>query len=440
MKSILPWLAGIVMVTAAAVGFGFGAIDSATLVYTMVLTGGIAILAFKAPTDFDRAWLPGLILSAYVVKLAGSIGRFYVLVETYSGVGDALVYYRRGATFAGDWRAFQIPELQVGGSGTTFLSKTAALLFAPYVPSELGAFFLFATLAFVGQVLFYLAFRKVMPQARHKLYAIGVLFLPSLVFWPSSIGKESFVLFLLGFVAWATAHLLGRYRIRWVFVAGLALFIIAAIRPHMAALYGGSIALALLVGRSPGVKAAQTRRWILMAAAGIGVLALATFASTSLDVDLSGDDLDPFLAELQRTTQQGGSAVEGQAVRSVRDIPPAIVRTLYRPLINEGVNLQSRLASIEGTLLLIVSIIRVPAMIRDVRRWRRYPYLVFSFIAVLGYVVGFSAVFNLGILARQRIQVYPLLLVLLIGLGELAAARDKGAVERRDRSERLVTS
>ncbi len=439
MSSALTWIAIPAYLAALMFGLGLGLVDVGTLTYVLILTVAVVVLAVRAANDSDRSWLPGIIFAGFVAKLVGSALRFYILVNAYDRVGDALGYYHRGKDLAPVFRTFRWPEVTYGSSGTVFVSKVTGLLFTPYTPSELGGFFLFGTIAFVGQVLFYLAYRRVMPQASHRLYALAIFFLPSLVFWPSSIGKESLLIFFLGGTAWGTAHLLGRYRIRWVGLVGLMLLLVAAVRPHMAALYGGALAIAVLVGRSPGVTAAATRRLILMGAASIGVVLLVTFASQSLDVDLSGSDLDPFLAELQRNTQQGGSAVEGRAVRSLQDIPPAILRTLYRPLFNEVNNIQTGIAAVEGTLLLVVSIVRVPTMLRDIRRWRRYPYMLFAVVVVIGFVVGFSAVFNLGILTRQRTQALPLLLVLLIGLRKAEAPADRQFEMRHD-DRTLVSS
>ena len=36
---------------------------------------------------------------------------------------------------------------------------------------------------------------------------------------------------------------------------------------------------------------------------------------------------------------------------------------------------------------------------------------------VIGFVIVFSAIFNLGILARQRTQALPFLLALIVGMG-----------------------
>jgi hypothetical protein len=187
---------------------------------------------------------------------------------------------------------------------------------------------------------------------------------------------------------------------------------------HVAALFGVALAAAILLGAAPKVKAAQVRRLVLMAAAGIGVVLLVSLASSSFGIDLSGEDLDPFLSDLERNTQQGRSAVDGEVVRSVADVPSAALRTLYRPLLNETVNLQTTLSTVEGTALLIVSLLALPSIIRNLTRVRRHPYLILCLVSVIGFMVGFSAIFNLGILARQRVQVLPLLLAILIVMGK----------------------
>ncbi len=384
----------------------------------VVLFAMIGMLAFRIVDDGDRSWLPAMVLVAFAVKLIGSGVRYLTLTVVYSGVGDAGGYYGRGIQYNDVWRAFQIPDLAVGSAGTTFTSKAAALLFTPYEPTMLGGFFLFATVAFIGQILLYLAFRRALPRARIRWYAAAVFFWPSLVFWPSSIGKESLMLLFIGMIGWGAAHLLTRYRLRWLIVIAAGLAGAGAIRLHIAALFGVALAAAILLGAAPKVKAAQARRLALMIASGIAVVMLVSLASASLGVDVSGEDLDPFLSDLERNTQQGGSAVEGEAVRSIQDVPAAALRTLYRPLLNETVSLQTLLSAVEGTVLLVVSLLALPWIVRNLARVRRYPYLIFCLVAVSVYVVGFSAIFNLGILARQRIQVLPFLLAIIIVMGK----------------------
>lgn len=427
MREIALWVAALLAVLGISVGVGTGLLKVEEILLVIVLFSGIGTLALVVADDGDRSWLPLTVLAGFAAKLAGSGLRYFTLTVVYSRVGDAGGYYGRAIQYNDVWRSFRIPNFTVGSAGTTFTSKAAALLFAPYQPTMLGGFFVFATVAFVGQILLYLAFRRALPRARARWYAAAVFFMPSLVFWPSSIGKDSLMLLFLGLVGWGTAHLLTRYRLRWLVVIAAGLAGAGAIRLHVAALFGVALAAAILLGAAPRVKAAQTRRLALMVASGIAVIMLVSLASSALGVDVSGDNLDPFLAELQRNTQQGGSAVEGEAVRSITDVPAAALRTLYRPLLNEAVNLQSRLSAVEGTALLIVSLLALPWIVRNFTRVRRHPYLIFCLVAVSGFVIGFSAVFNLGILARQRIQVLPFLLAILIVMGK-GAIPDEDAV------------
>lgn len=427
MKQAVLWLVVGAAVVGLGVGFGSGTIDYGTVGLVAVLSGVVVALAYGVSGPVDRSWLPLVMIGGYAAKLVGSWVRHYVLVEVYNRSGDAVGYHNRGVAFNDVWRSFDVPDIEVGSAGTSFVSKAVALVYAPWEPSNmLHGFFMFATIAFVGQLMFYLAFRQALPHRRLRWYAIAVFFVPSLVYWPASIGKESLMLLFIGLIAWGGAHLLHRYRIRWVGVVALGLAGAGAIRLHVAALFGLALALAVLLGKAPAVKAAKTRRLILMAAAALSVTLLISLASASLGVDLSGDDLDPFLSELERRTQQGGSAVEGEAVRSLADLPAATLRVLYRPLINEAVSVQTLVTAVEGTILLALSLLAVPSVVRNLRNVRRYPYLVFCITGVAGFVVGFSAIFNLGILARQRSQVLPLLLAVLIAMGT-GAMTDRGS-------------
>ena len=54
---------------------------------------------------------------------------------------------------------------------------------------------------------------------------------------------------------------------------------------------------------------------------------------------------------------------------------------------------------------------------RNLARIRFHPYMLFVTLYTVGFVVAFSAIFNLGILVRQRVQVLPFLLAALVGLG-----------------------
>ena len=84
--------------------------------------------------------------------------------------------------------------------------------------------------------------------------------------------------------------------------------------------------------------------------------------------------------------------------------------------IHEAGNAQALLSALEGTALLVFTIWNFPAMWRNKRLLREKPYLLMCFFYTGGFVIGFSAILNLGLLARQRVQVLPMFFVLIAGL------------------------
>ncbi len=397
---------------------GFGVVDAGLALLTLVLVIAVSVVAFRLGSPRDDSWLPQLVLGAYAVKLLGSATRYAVLVYWYGGIADASGYHGRGLRLAEVWSTFTVPTTGLRGSASTrFVSQVTGLLYVPYRPSMLGGFFIFATLAFVGQLLLYAAYRRAEPDSRLKWYAIAVLFFPSLVFWPSSIGKESLMILFIGTAVYAVARLFEGYHLRWVLLLGAVLAVAAAVRVHIAALLVAAFTGTILLTRHPAGGGARTRRVVLMAVAMFSFVFVVTLAAETFDIDLSGNDLDPFLTELERRTQQGGSAVVGRPVTSLADVPSAIGRVLFRPYPTEAHNAQALLSSLEGVALMALLVWRLTPMIRGLSSLRRRPYLMFSLFFTVGFVVVFSSIFNLGILARQRSQVLPFVLALLVGLG-----------------------
>ena len=71
--------------------------------------------------------------------------------------------------------------------------------------------------------MFYLyrAFTIAIPDGNRRSYARLLFFLPSMLYWPSSIGKEAWMLFTLGLAAFGTARLLTGRTWRGLALAGV---------------------------------------------------------------------------------------------------------------------------------------------------------------------------------------------------------------------------
>lgn len=384
----------------------------------------VAVVGSSMATSKDRSWLPITIMVAFVVKLIGSTARFLVLELVYNGKGDATGYHGTGLELSDSWRAFEVPTT-VERLGTDVVEAITGLLYVPYQPSMLGGFFIFASLAFFGQLLLYAAFRRSFPERHLKWYAALIFFWPTIVYWPSSIGKESLMLLWIGIASYGIARLLANFNPAWVGVIAIGLAGGALIRVHMSLLLAGGLVMALLISKAPAVSGAGGRRVLLLGAAGAGLVLVVAFTAQSFGIDLiaaasvdaATDEVGAVFEGVESQTAKGGSEVTGGAVSSPADLPEAIMRVIFRPLPNEADSLQLLAASVEGTLLLLVFIIRLPWIIRNFGYLRKYPYLMFSFAYSGGFIIAFSSILNLGILSRQRSQVMPFFLALMVVLG-----------------------
>ena len=119
----------------------------------------------------------------------------------------------------------------------------------------LGSFFFFAGLAFSGSILFYRASRLAFPEVAPHFFRGVIFFLPSILFWPSSLGKDALIFFGSGFLAYGLIKYIRRSQLSGLLLVALGLFLVGLVRPHIAmvailAIGGGSYCLFLLRVRS----------------------------------------------------------------------------------------------------------------------------------------------------------------------------------------------
>src|SRR5207248_9478851 len=130
-----------------------------------------------------------------------------------------------------------------GFVGTGFLNLLTGIVYVVMGPTKLGGFLLFSWLGFWGLYLCYRAFRIGCPEGNARRYAVLVFFLPSLLFWPSGIGKDAWMIFAVGLSAYGAARVLTRARGGFLLLC-LGLAASGVGRPHVAALMVGGLALA----------------------------------------------------------------------------------------------------------------------------------------------------------------------------------------------------
>ncbi|WP_193315352.1 hypothetical protein [Nostocoides sp. F2B08] len=416
--------------TAALESRSYNVWGAMLVVPLVVLVNGL-LLAHVTSRE-DDPWIVRLMWLAFAAKLAATAARYGMVYLLYGGVSDATRYSNYAAWEYLRWRSGDVTLKALDVDGTEWLEMVTTAVFTVIGPSPLAGFFVFASFAFWGTYFFYRAFRMALPNGDRRRYALLVFLLPSLLFWPASIGKESWLLLFVGLTAYGAARFFAEDPRGLAFLA-LGAAGTAVVRPHVAVLTIGAVVAAQLLRpttKSP-ISILTKVVGVVVLLAGIVVLAAQSAQFLELE-ETSWDALSAEIDERSRRATQGGSEFDAVPVRSLQEFPVAIVTVLFRPFPWEATNLQLLVQGIEGLVLLGLVIAswrrlrNLPAMLR------RNPNIAFALFYVIAFAWAFSAVGNFGILARQRVLMLPAFLVLLA----LPAVVPK--VTRRDDQQRAT--
>jgi hypothetical protein len=398
--------------------FGAGSINLVAAAIAVVLV--LLALRWIVHREPDRV-IRRLIVAGFGAKLVGATVYYRVIEDVY-GFGDVTRYVSVGRALAPVIRSGTLPD-QARETGTPFTEFLTGVVFAAFGTNEFVGYLVFSMLSFAGMLAFLRALQLAVPTANHRWYAALVLFTPTMVYWPSTIGKDAWLVCWLGFGALGVARVLTRSR----FGYGLLLVSVAAmaaVRPHMAALFSVSFGVAYLVRMADKDVARSAAGWLvgLALVGGIVVYATSTFSEEmgsgevqeGSRLDQLRADTDQVLDQTERNTRDGGSQFENRRVRSPADLLQAMVSVPFRPFPHEAQNVQAQLASFEGLLLLALMLLSLPRLVQLPRLALRKPYVAFATVFTVGFVFAFSTFANFGLLARQRSQLMPLLVVLFV--------------------------
>ncbi len=379
--------------------------------------------------------MAGVFVAAMILKLTGSLVRYFVVFSVYGG-NDSVAYHNWGAQLAplirnGDF-AVQIPTRLIG---TGFIEVATAWLYAVTSPTIVGGYLVYSWLGFWGLYLFYRAFRMAVPDGDHRRYALLVFFLPSLLFWSSSIGKEAWMTFTLGITAYGVGKLLS-YRRGGIPVMILGLVGTLMVRPHVSlvvffALFGAFI---LRPPRRANITSPLAKVGGLVLLCIVGVVVLSQVQSFFGVNKLDSGAVESVLNRTTTQSSQGGSEFRAEPVSGPLGFVSATLAVVFRPWPYEAHNLMSLVASMEGVFLLILFLGSFRRFAALPRALIKTPYVTFALVFCIGFIFVFASIGNFGILVRQRVQLYPFLLVLLA----IPAANRASASVDAPASERLT--
>lgn len=357
-----------------------------------------------------------VLMWAFVLKCLATAARYLMAFVIYDGSADAGVYNEEGTRLALEYRDLNFSaDLGRGFLGTGFVRAFTGAIYTFTGSSIFVAYAVFSWLGFWGLYFLYRAFRVAVPDGDARRYSFLVLFLPSMLFWPSGLGKEAFVTFGIGLFALGGAKLLAGHP-SWVgpLVAGIVLT--GVVRPHVAAALFAGLAVAYLLRRSPlrATELTPLRMVFALAVLCAGGWGALTITADYLDVDdVSVSNIDAAVSETADRTSKGGAEYDAPGMDGITDLPLAAFSVLFRPLPFEASNPAMMLAAAEGMALLLLMAWSWRRIVSIPGRLRELPYLILCLVYLLIFVYAFSNFSNFGLLTRERVQVLPFFLTLL---------------------------
>jgi hypothetical protein len=371
----------------------------------MLLTTPLFMRESRAETRFD---LGGLLALGLIVRFAAAYYRFTHASDgaTYHLIGTKLAESYRHFDFGAD-TGYPIP-------GTGGMRMITGLVEVFTNANSFATFLVFSWLGFFGCYLFYRAFVMAVPNADHHRYAILVMLWPTLVFWPSSIGKDCWLLFTLGIASYGAARVyLRRPGGYTLFVIGLVLG--ALVRPHMSLMLAIAFGVGLLVGRRTDRPGSITPSALGKVAGLVVLLALGGYLTTKTADLLNTQDInvDSALTLNATRTDQGGSSFSAANPQNPIGYVQSAVTVLFRPFPIEAHGMESLATSIEALGLLVLAILSWKRLKSIPRRIRPEPYVTVAIAYIFMFFFAFGTIGNFGILARERSMMMPYVFVLL---------------------------
>lgn len=393
---------------------GCALLGNSNVAKALVVAPVLAWIAFAvaqrfAKADGEPAIVP-ILMGGLAVKFCGVMGHYAVSLKVY-GRSDATEYMIWGRKIAPGLRQFHVINLGKL-QGTNFVRLLTGIVFAITPASAMVGYLVFAFMSYIGMLFFWRALKRAMPSVPNLRYLQAIMLLPSLAFWPASIGKDSWMVMGCGIASYGVANILtDRTVLGWgSFIVGI--YAMMEVRPHVGIALLCGLIIAELVRRR-GLAGASRAGVSIALLFFFGGIIMSTSAAFLHIGNWSQASVTSELDSVAARTSEGGAEFRPIPVHSPAQFPLAAFTVLFRPMPYETHSPQEMLTAAEDIGMLGFILVTSKRLWAAFRRVRSEPYLLYSLGALSVFVIEYSSFSNFGLLARERSTITALLLVYL---------------------------
>jgi hypothetical protein len=383
--------------------------NSPAVILVLVLVLALQVILIQWVSSGDR-FMAGVMVVGFLFKLAAVSAFTFIFFRVHDNGADALLYFGAGCrivnkfSLTGEWTSLR-PFWS-----SNFIIMLTSWLVLVFGPVFQALMIVFATLAFWGQYLFFRAFCIAFPGGQRRAAASFMFFLPSVVFWTASIGKDAVILFFTGACCYGFAKMTRTTGPIALVTVLVSLGGVMLVRPHIAGMLAISIGAAYLLSKNRNGVLGMARKGL-----GIPLLLLASVyfvAQARSFLDLRDiEQTQGILRRVAEVNQIGGSAFGGSFLYRLIAAP----FLLFRPFLWEVQSLQAAIAGIEALGLMVFVWRRRELVWLSFRSWRENAFTPFLWAYTLEFSFLFAgAMTNFGLLARQRVMLIPVALMTVL--------------------------
>lgn len=397
------------------------------------------LLRRQAQRSLGDPWLVAAAIAGMAIRVPIILAHIVVGLWILRGIVDFTGYVSQsvsvsGELLSGNTGALAVPYYSLKANfGFEFVSLLLAFGVFLFGPTLIGLFFLSGVIGYLGSYLFLRAFQVTFPSSREaRFVAACMFFFPSLAFWSSLLGKDSWMFFSLGCVTYSMARVSQTIRAKYVLSLAVGTALVFLIRAPLGialmAVVGGTLtllALSRLPVAGPGVML-RPPAYALCALVLIG--AVATTASLARDhvsyyvplaAEASSIEAALALGVKKHIGLSGGPGSVKVLIKAptgaegLTFLPLGMFAFLFRPFVFEAHNALALVAALDSTMLLVVTLWRWRHLMAAARAARRRPLVLFcgGVFLVFTAMLGFES--NFGAIVRHRAMVLPFLFILM---------------------------
>mgnify|MGYP000639100901 CR=1 FL=1 len=272
---------------------------------------------------------------------------------------------------------------------------------------------IYSFIGFLGLILFYKSYLYVMKNNQveshmQRQFMYMLFLLPSILFWSSTLGKDSLTLFIVGLFVFNFIKLIDSYKLTNIVFLLVAMYLAYLVRPWFLIIFTMTIFFFYLNFKS--------RKQIIFSIVLSPILYYMVWEFLASRSVHSVDKIFETIYISASNMSEGGSAIEVNDISTlvgyIYYYIPNIFTSIFRPMFYDVTNVFTLLNAVENIILLYLVITYI--LLRPLEIWNnKYLKALILFILTWSLIYVIISPTNLGIAVRFKLQVLPVILIII---------------------------